>query len=422
MIANYQSRSTAIHKASSLVLFFIWPFAGLYDAFVNYKQDWSKNLFWLFCIFFGYTFIISQEGGTDSDRYARQFILYAHSDIKLGDLWSSFYSTAEDSKLDIVLTLLYYFVSRLTDNPSLLFTVFAVIFGYFYSRNIWYVLGRMEGNLSGPIIIFFITFLLLNPIWNINGFRFNAASQIFLFGTLRYLMEGKVKPLIWSAFSILVHFSFLLPVAVLIIFIFLKNKLNVYLIVFLVTSLLKEINLQQIQSVLLYLPDIFHSKIYNYANADYAEARILGSQAMNWYVNFSGDALRWSTYIMVFYTYLFGRDILKERKEFLSLFCFSLLIFSVANIIQFVPSGGRFTYVSLSFFFSFFVIFISTASKIKGISLISSLTSVLLLAYCIFAMRVGMEFFGLGTILGNPIILTFFHDDTPLILALKGFL
>ena len=71
---------------SAIILFLIWPFAALIVAFKNHKQAWSKNLFWLFCIFFGYTFVIAQSGGADSDRYAQKFLEFAHNDIKLHDL------------------------------------------------------------------------------------------------------------------------------------------------------------------------------------------------------------------------------------------------------------------------------------------------------------------------------------------------
>jgi hypothetical protein len=409
-------------KGSALALFFIWPLATLYISLRNYKQDWSKNMFWLFCIFFGYTFIIAGEGGGDSNRYAQRFIEYAHSDLNLKDLWSSFYSATEDSKLDIVLSLINYSVSRITDNPSILFAVFGLIFGYFYSRNMWYLLDRINGNLTGIVSLFLLTFALFNPIWNINGFRFNAAAQIFLYGTLPYLLEGKTKRLIWAGVSILVHFSFLFSVAILILFVLVKNRLHIYLIFFLITSFIKEINIQSMQSVFLLLPDIFHSKVNAYTNLDYAESAQISVQSLNWYVAYLDKMIKWVIYAIVIFIYLFGRKILKERRDMTTLLCYSLLLFGFTNIFSFVPSGGRFFMVGYTFMFAFFTIFIANFPSIKGWTLVKALSTPLLLLFCIVALRWGMDYFGLMTVIGNPLTAVYYSDSIPLIIGIKSLL
>ncbi len=144
--------------------------------------------------------------------------------MNLRELWQSFYSDSS-GYVDILQPMVTYLVSRFTDNPTILFTIFGLIFGYFYSRNIWYVLGKIHGGITLVLFVFVLTFALINPIWNINGFRMWTAAQIFLYGTLPYLLEGKSKGLIWAAVSVFVHFSFLLPLTVLVLFFFSKNKI-----------------------------------------------------------------------------------------------------------------------------------------------------------------------------------------------------
>ena len=408
-------------KKSSLLLFFIWPVSALYVSFRNYKQDWSKNVLWLFCIFFGYTFIIAGEGGADSDRYARTFLMYAHSELSLPELWSSFYS--ESSNLvDIAFPLITYLVSRITDNSSILFAVFGLIFGYFYSRNVWYVLDRINEKLTGIVLLYFLTFALFNPIWNINGFRFYAAAQIFLFGTLPYLLEGKSKRLFWAAASLFVHFSFMYAFAVLILFYFIKNRLNIYVVFFILTSFLKEIDLQSVQSTLSFLPDIFQSKVGSYTNIEYAEAIQIEIQSNNWYLPISEKAISWVIYFLALFIYFFCRKFLKTRQELVTLLCFSFLLYGFANISSLVPSGGRFLTVANTFMFAFFIIFISTFSKIRGLPLIEALSSPLLLLFCIVSLRIGMDYYGLLTVLGNPLIAAFYKDMVPLITGIKGLL
>jgi hypothetical protein len=407
--------------ANSLLIFFISPIAGLYISFRDYKQSWAKNIFWLFCIFFGFTFIISEFGGSDSDRYARRFIELAHSDLTLGELWNSFYS--EDSNyVDIVTPLISYLVSLVTDNPTILFTIFGLIFGYFYSRNIWYVLDRTTGNYTGLILLFISTYILLDPIWNINGFRMNTAAQVFLFGALPYLMEGNYKRLIWAGASMLVHFSFMLPIAILLLFILLRNRTHIFMVFFIVTSFINEIDLLGVQSTLSFLPDIFNSKVEQYARPEYVEnlSDRLADNPWNWYVPMSIDGIKWIVYAAASFIYLFGRKILKERKDLTTLFCFSLLLYGFANIASFIPSGGRFIMVANTFMFAFFILVITNFPDIKGLRFIEFLSAPLLILFCLVSVRIGMDFFGLMTIVGNPLVALFYRDTIPLIDIIKG--
>jgi hypothetical protein len=419
---NFHSENSAFgFKESALALFFIWPLATLYLSFRNYKQVWSKNILWLFCIFFGYTFIIAGEGGADSDRYASLFIQYAQSEFSLKELWQSFY-TESSNVIDIASPLITFLVSRFTNNSVILFAIFGFIFGYFYSRNIWYILDRINASLSGFVILLTVTFALLNPIWNINGFRFNAAAQIFLFGTLPYLFEGNSKKLIWSVASVFVHFSFLYPIVTLFIFIFLGNRLNIYLGFFIITTFIKELNLEAVQSVLTFLPDIFQSRVSIYTNNEYAEAVMTGEQSLNWYLPLSYQGMKWVNYLLTFFIYFFCRKIFYNKQGLMTLFCYSLLLYGFANIFSLIPSGGRFIIVASTFIYAFFILFLATFTKIRGVSLVETLSSPLLILYCLIAIRAGMDYFGLTTIFGNPLVAAIYYDTVPLIEGIKNLL
>lgn len=399
--------------------FLFWPFGVMLGAMRHWRRSWSKNVFWLFCIFFGYTFIIAGEGGADSDRYARTFLQMSHSDLTLSELWSSFYSESSHY-VDIASPLITYLVSRFTDNPNMLFAVFGLIFGYFYSRNIWLVLDHVKGNMSIVLILFILTFSLCNSIWNINGFRMYAAAQIFLYGGLRYLLKGNFKSLLWAGVSVVFHFSFLFPLVSLFVFILLKDKLNIYLIFFLMTSLIKEVDLQSVRSFLSFLPGIFQTRISGYTNIEYAEAVRLELQSFNWYVLFSIEATQWVVYILTLFIYFACRQYLNTEKKLMTLFCYSLLLYGFANIVSLIPSGGRFITVANTFMFAFFIIFISTFPKIKGLILVKLLSIPLLLLFCIVTIRTGMDYYSITTLIGNPISAAFYKDTVPFINGIKG--
>jgi hypothetical protein len=405
------------NEALYFLSFLVWPFMTMLAALRHREKPWSKNIFWIFCIFFGLTFIISPEFA-DSARHAQLLAEYANADLNFRQLIKSIY-TESSGYVDIVQPLITFLVSRVTKNPIILFTIFGFIFGYFYSRNIWYILGQIKGKITGILLIYLLTFALLNPIWNINGFRMWTAAQIFLFGTLPYLAEGNMKKLLWSGISIFFHFSFVYPLLILFLFIFLKNRLNIYLIFFIITSFIKEIDLQAVGSALSFLPSFLQPRISAYTNLEYAESVRDIQQSLNWYLPLSLKALEWTIYALTLFIYFFCRKFLKDRRELMTLFCFSLLLCGFNNIISLIPSGARFLTVSFTFMIAFFIIFISNSPKTKGLALISVLSVPLILFFCMITIRIGMDFFGLMTVFGNPFLAVLGPDQVPLIMGIK---
>lgn len=419
-------RSLGIEEKRTALLyyisFFVWPFGVMVDGLRHWRQPWAKNVFWLFCIFFGYTFIIADnyEGSADSARYAESLAKYYTSTMDIKTLFRSFYHE-NTSNVDIAQPLITFLVSRFTNNPRILFAVFALIFGFFHSRNIWYVLSKLKSNPNLFLILYLFVFVLLNPIWNINGFRMWTGAQIFIFGIFPYLIEGKTKMLPWSMLAVLFHFSFIIPLIILLTYIVFKNKINIYFTIFIITSFLKEIDLHAVQSFLSFLPFVFQSRVTGYTNVDYAESVAMAYQALNWYVPLASKGLNWVIYMIVIYIYAFSRDILKQ-KGLLSLFCFSVLLYSIANILSLVPSGGRFINVASTLLFSFFILYFSFPYKNTLLNVLKAVSVPFLLLFILVMIRAGMDFFGMVTIIGNPVFAGLGATAAPLITEIKGLL
>lgn len=403
--------------------FLIWPFGVTVDALRHWRQPWAKNVFWLFCIFFGYSFIIAtdEEGSADSARYAQYLVEYANSSHNLKTLFRSFYSETS-SNVDIVQPLITYLVSRVTNNPHILFAVFALIFGFFHSRNIWYILSKLKNGLNFIVILFLFVFILLNPIWSINGFRMWTAAQIFIYGTLPFLFEGKTKFLFWSFLSVFFHFSFVIPVIALCIYVLARNRINIYFGLFIITSFLKEIDLQAIQSFLSFLPEVFQPRIKGYTNIEYAESVSLTNQALNWYLPLALKAVNWVIYLLVLYIFFLNRNFIKDRKGFLNVFSFAIFFYSIANILSLVPSGGRFINIGSTIMFAFFVIFLNDSPKTSGLETVRIISVPLLMLFSLVMLRAGMDYFGIVTIIGNPVFAALGAESEPLITEIKAFL
>lgn len=420
-------RSLGIEEKRTALLyyisFFVWPFGVMVDGLRHWRQPWAKNVFWLFCIFFGYAFIISEnvDDSADSARYAQTLIEYSSSNLDLRSLFRSFYS-ASSTYVDIAQPLITFMVSRFTSDPRILFAVFAFIFGYFHSRNVWYLLNKIKGELNFIVLLFLFVFVLLNPIWSINGFRMWTGAQIFLFGAIPYLFEGKLRLLIWPVLSVFFHFSFIIPLLILFIYIVFKNRITIYIVLFIATSFIKEIDLQALHSYLSFLPSVFQLRTAGYTNLDYAESLTMAVQALNWYIPFVSKALAWVIYLIVIYIYFFSRTLLKEREGLMCLFCFAVLFYSIANILSLVPSGGRFINVASTFMFGLFVLFLSHSRRTVVLDVVKGISVPLLLLFSLVMIRAGMDYFGLSTIIGNPLFTALGAKSAPLIQEIKGLL
>jgi len=404
------------NRIYAYLLFFIWPFLSIFVAFYEYRTSWAKNLIWFFVAFYAYTMVIS-HAGMDANRYRAQFIEVAQSDEKF-DSENGLYSVATNN-VDFLQPLLNIIVAKITDNYKVLFLVYGLIFGYFFSRNIWLLLENTPRNriikIGIPILI---VFAFINPFWNINGFRFWTAAQIFVYGCLVYFLKGKKKGLLIILTTVLVHFSFMLPIAILFLYKFLGNRLNIYFYFFIASLFVSELSLDAVRSNLAFLPTIYENRVEAYTDAEYKELRLENSQSSNWYVNLHAVALRFSVYVFLIALYWKTRVYIKKNKKIYSLFNFILLFFGIANIISSVPSAGRFTIVASCIAMAFVYLSVQFLND-RIINLIIKISIPALLLFFIVAVRVGFYTIGLTTIFGNPLIAVFMENDKALIELIK---
>jgi hypothetical protein len=398
---------------SYIFLFLMWPFFGLFTSFNKYRSLWSKDIFWFFCVFVGLTFVIPLSG-PDSSRYALKFIEYSESEQSVLSLLGELYRV-DTNYVDVVQPLITFLVSRLTSDPKYLFAVFGLVFGFFYSRNIWYIIERIKGRFSLVLILLVLTFALLIPIWFINGFRMYCAAQIFVYGAMPYLMDGDKKRLIWVLISVLVHFSFLFPVLLLLLFLLMGNRLHLYFWFFIISSFITELNLQTVSEYLSLLPDIFRIRMESYTGEDYARQVQKAAEAVNWYIPYSTKVISWIVYGVSIIIYFNRKKLLLLGKDLFTLFCFALFFYGWAEIISNIPSGVRFLTIGNMFMFAFFIWYSSRYSLSRRLTILKNMTIPLLLLFIVVSIRVGFDYMGITTILGNPFIALVFEDQIPLI-------
>ena len=180
------------NSSTAFILTLVFPFGGLIYTLNHWREKWAKNTFWLACIYLGAVFIYLPEGtvlgeGADAGRYILDLLNMYNSNMSLSQIIGQY--QINQRTMDLYQPLMTYLISRFTDNGHVLFTVFAIVFGYFYSRNIWYILEKLPNKKLGWLTILVAIYFLICPITQINGVRMWTALHVFVYGMMPYILE-----------------------------------------------------------------------------------------------------------------------------------------------------------------------------------------------------------------------------------------
>ena len=396
--------NTAAEKNSyyAYLLFLVWPFLALVSAFKNFRMPWAKNIFWVFCMFYGFMFVVDYNSSRDIVRYVAEFQNLHGVEVSVIE----YIQTTE--RADVLRGFIAVTLSRVTDNPAMLTFIYAAIFGFFLSRNIWYILERLQGQLLPVTIFLLLCFFLVNPIWNINGFRMWTAAQMFIYGLLPFLCEGKKKGLIFSIGSVFVHFSFLVPVLVLLVYITVGNRLTAYYVFYLSAFFISEIDLAAFNNFIeTYAPEIIQDRTSGYRGEASVEQYREGVSENVWYAQWYRPSL--NLVVMGFLSIFFftGRKFFDENRNWMNLFCYTLLFYGVAYLFSSLPSGGRFLVVGNMAALALIILYIQNRPNEKFMKWYIWISSPALLLFIAVAVRLGLDSISVTSVLGNVFIAFF---------------
>lgn len=417
-----------MHK-KNLLLSFFWPFAGLITSLKHWRQPWAMNVFWVVCAFMGAIQIYHPVGtilgdGSDSGRYVLELQEMYRSVDSFAEVSSHFY---DGDTNDVFCPSLQYIISRFSENGHVFFFVLAIIYGFFYSRNIWYILKRIKNQHIKWLWVMVAAFFLVCPFWNINGVRMWTALHVFVYGAMPFLLEGKKKRLIWSAASILIHHSFIFPIALLTLFFAIGHRISsnnrtitVFFLFYILTLMVKSLDLGALNAFLqVYLPSFYEDRIDGYVNEDTLASNLEKLSQNSWHVAFFNDTHYWINQILVVFTYLIFKRNGSKLSGLLPLFCFALLIYGFSNILACVPSGGRYITISQMFMVATFLLTFKYLMCDKTLSHYMPVIMFLLAFSLIFEIRKGLDYYGLDLLFGNFISITLIEVNTPLIYLIK---
>jgi len=393
-------------------LFLIWPFLAMISAFKNYRSSWAKNIVWAFVAYYGFVFAIGSENeSADIMRYINEYQNLHGVEMTLASTQKYYDQSGE---VDVTTTFIAVLLSRFTDSQSILTLVYGLIFGFFFSRNMWFVLDRVEGNMKPISLLLFVCFFLLVPIWNMNGFRFWTAAHVYIYGLLPYLFDGKKSGVVTAALAILVHYAFVIPVAILMAYIVFGNRLVIYFAFFVTTFFISEINLTIFNKyVESYAPEIVQERTQGYRGEEYVDNYREGAEQEGrvWYAVWHGKALKWSVMGFLVILFIKSRSYFLKNKGWLSLFCFVLLFYGVANLFSSLPSGGRFHTIGDLGAMALITLYIQNREQDLVMERFVWAATPALLLYIAVTLRMGLYSMSATSILGNPFIALFLSGE-----------
>ena len=390
------------------LLALLWPFGALLACLKNWRTPWAMNVFWIFCAFAGFIHIYTPEGGefgegSDIERYVIRLENLHNGIISFEDVIDN------HEKPDYYQLGITYFVSRFTDDGHVLFLVFGAIFGFFYSRNMWFILRKLPSRLPQLTWVLIGLFFLVCPIWNVSGVRMWTALQVFVYGALPSFFNKYNYRLIWCLITPFIHFSFIFPLIIFGLFWALPNFLKsgnklafLSLIILLMSFFINVLDIQSIGNLLeTYFPALYEDNMAGYLGDEYVDKinefadqkSILFKIVTSW----SSLVLCFMSFFCVSWLSSFND---KKAKKIRCLLIFGMLFYAFANIISIVPSGGRFLSVAQMFLIPAIILSYVYFNNNQYLSAVKFLLFISILNI-IFDIRIGCEAYGYNLLIGN---------------------
>jgi hypothetical protein len=344
--------SSEVSAKHYLLLFVIWPFLAFITAVINYSDKAAKKVVYIFLIYYGFSFVIDPGSLNDSARYA--LMLKANAILPFKDVFKVIGGLYSDTSIDIIDPLITFIVSRVTSQYNLLFAAYAALFGFFYLKSCNLLYYRYRENPGWNALVHMIFFATILPITAINGFRMWTAVWIFFYGAYHVILYRDLKFLFFTFFAPLVHWSFIIPNAILLLYFFVGNRNIIYLPLALVSFVLPRMMTQYFALISLKLGGSLQNRYEMYSDTAYVEGVQNSAADLAWFMRIGSDLVFYYLLLAVIVARIKFKA-LGQDKEADNLFSFLLIFLSFVNFSMGIPSlGTRFQLV----FFIFAILYI----------------------------------------------------------------
>ena len=422
MQAAKRRRADLSRRVGTYAFALIAPFIAMCMALFRPRDPASKNVIWLFVIFYGSVFFIAPWSTADSASYARTLAFMHGSDYGIRDLWAQFF--AEGSRYqDIYQPLLTFFVAIVTDEYWLLFAANGILYGYVFSRNVWFLIDRSPRQFYPAIFLLILGFAFIMDVGSgLNGFRMWTALQVFLFGLFYFLDSQKKRYLIVISLTPLIHFSFWLPLGVFGLF-FLVRRYPIPVFVFFILSFfLAYIDLALVRRLIGLVPLPLEERVGSYLFG--AEQVLQGTRTRGssvWFLALNRQLLDIFSVLAV--SWLMWRNGIKASPLIRGLLVYGMLLYGAINLMDYIPAMGRFRNLVHMVIIAASVLFLSKLDIARPLDRQLFVFKALLLSInTALGIRFSAGFASVWLLAGNIFVAPFVTATVPLYDAVMSFL
>jgi hypothetical protein len=405
----------------------IWPFGTLLLAIRNFTEKHYRFVILLFSILFGYSVYLYSGDILRFEQAFAQVLHYSWSDYWhllthtfSSDKLTGYSQNVVNSKPDIFALTLQFITSRFTENPRWFWAILNLIYTYFFIQFLSEVLDEMNWTRSLTQMAFFVYLILIIPYYaGVTGVRMWTAVFIFMYYALKYVKYSQWKYLLFASASIMVHYTMIVPMAILILYKFVPlNRIIISLLVVLSIGFFLASSNNQILGIIESNLDrigisVLEENVEGYLDDDKLSNRQERSGEQNWYVKLKDESIHYFL-VILFIINAFG--IFKwEGNEFTKkLFPLLLIFFTLTLMTYNLGSVGRFKYIFYSLCLINYSVLAGLNPDSQSFKVVSRLLLPFLFLHILVYCRALFYWIDPLLIIGNPVVIYLFRSEESL--------
>lgn len=390
------------NKIISYGLLLIAPFFSLLFALRQWKTPYAKNMLIGVIVFIGMTAL--PEG--DLERY--QAFYYYNANQSLETMWYNLISLKEGK---FYIGLLSFLFGLIFQHHAVYFGFLYFIFGYYLVNFVFLVYDynkRIFSTRWGGFL--FITFALFFSIRSSVNLAFYTGAIFILYYLTKSLLQSNTKLLLPILLAPLFHFALAIVFLPIVLFLFLKSKTYVCLLLVLLSYAIPQTVVTGILGDLASdnKDTLVENKYKSYASEDgmerlnkrYAEGALSSNFKLTLLNNIREIIFTYLINVGLLLIFLFKKKLL-NKDYLLHWYNFILLAWALANVMENISNGIRYQIFPMALGVAFFVVLFQNNFKTKLLQLYYILTFPILLIYGLMNLYASNKFISTNFFVSN---------------------
>lgn len=410
-----------------LFLSVVWPASAFALAVGKIWEKQYHIIILIFSFWFGYyvnfysgDILRFEEAYHEVVQYSWSDYFYLLKHFSSVDKLDKIEGNTVNSKPDIYALSLQFLVSRFTGNSRWFFAFVSLFYTFFFLKFLDEVL-RVSGKVNKPAwYIFLWSIMLIVPFYvGVTGVRFWTALFVYLWFSMKFMRTNKYINIALAGTSALIHYTFLFPFAILLLFPLIRSfkLLSKIIIGFSIVTYFVSSNTEILNFLVENRGSIEESSVAmassGYLNEDLLKDYLERSAQANWYVNLRTEMVFYF-FIVVFLVEFLGIFRWKTDAYLDRNYALYILFFGIALVTIELGSISRFKYVFYMLAAIRLLCLVRLNPTSFSLKLIAFSLAPILIFYTVVNFRAGLYFVDPLLLIGNPVVYLITHSTTSL--------